>query len=43
MKKPYEAPLLEITLFDVTMEVETSDNIDDPALDIGGGNSNWWD
>ena len=44
MKKPYEEPILEITLFSVTMAGSTDGVTDDGIVDVGGGgNSDWWD
>jgi hypothetical protein len=48
MKKPYEEPVLEITLFSVTMAGSTDGVEDDGMVDIGGSgdssnpNKDWW-
>ena len=44
MKKIYEEPILDITLFSVTMAGSTDGVEDDGVIDVGGGgNSDWWD
>ena len=44
MKKPYEEPVLEITLFSVSMAGSTDGVEYDGIIDVGGGGkSDWWD
>ena len=43
MKKPYEEPVLEITLFSVPLMGSTDGIEDDGIIDVGGGGHDWWD